>query len=525
MRFLPFGAPSRGALVLAAAALTVAASAPRRSVAQATPAPADTTRATTPAPATPAALPSAAPAATGPTLTLEEALALARRNNPGYLQSANATRRESANLLGARGNQLPTLSSNFSTGFREGRPQFFAGQQFGNTSGTLSSEAGLNAFATISPANIQRARAQRATLEAAEADVTNAGARLRTQVTQQYLNVLQQQARIRLQDTLVAAAQLQLDLAKARQAVGSGTVLDVRRAEVQLGQARVQQLQARNQADLEAVRLFQQLGVPQPAGVQLTTEFVVGEAPTDLEALIDQARRQNPALAALRERERAAGIGTRAARSQYLPSLQFNAGVSGFTQQLTNVDQVIAQNQAQVAAQQASCQTQAVIFRNNGLPVPDCSRFAFDAGAFRSANQTFPFQMTRAPYSVGVQLSLPIFNGFQREQQVQLAEVARRDADYTLRAQDLQVSADVTSAVLSLRNDRATVDIQRQNVQAAREALQLAEERYRLGIAAFIDVAQARSDYERAQNDLINAVYQFHRDFAALELAVGRPLR
>ena len=44
-------------------------------------------------------------------------------------------------------------------------------------------------------------------------------------------------------------------------------------------------------------------------------------------------------------------------------------------------------------------------------------------------------------------------------------------------------------------------------------------------IAAFIDVAQARSDYERAQNELINAVYQFHRDFASLELAVGRPLR
>ncbi|HZF68416.1 MAG TPA: TolC family protein [Gemmatirosa sp.] len=512
MRILPFAAPVRGVLAVAAAATTLAVTAPQRLLAQTAPAPA-------------AGAPAATPAPTGPTLTLEEALALARRNNPSYLQSANATRRESANLLGARGNQLPTLNSSFGSGYREGRPQFFAGQAFGNTSGTLSSDAGVNAFATISPANIQNARAQRATLEAAEADVTNAGARLRTQVTQQYLNVLEQQARIRLQDTLVSAAQLQLDLAKARQSVGSGTVLDVRRAEVQFGQARVQQLQARNQADLELVRLFQQLGVPQPAGVRLTTEFPFGDVPQDLEALIDQAHRQNPGLAALRQRERAATIGTRAARSQYLPALQFNAGVSGFTQQLTQVDRVVAQNQAQATQQLASCQTQAIIFQNNGLPVPDCSRIGFDAGAFRSANQTFPFQMTRAPYNLGVQLSLPIFNGFQREQQVQLAEVARRDADYALRAQDLQVRADVTSAVLSLRNDRATVDIQRQNVQAARDALQLAEERYRLGIAAFIDVAQARSDYERAQNDLINAVFQFHRDFAALEQAVGRPLR
>jgi outer membrane protein len=513
MRILPFAAPVRGVLALGAAAATLAVTAPQRLVAQAAPTPAAPTA------------PAATPAPAGPTLTLDEALALARRNNPGYLQSANATRRESANLLGARGNQLPTLNSSFGSGYREGRQQFFAGQPIGSTSGTLTSDAGVNAFATISPANIQNARAQRATLEAAEADVSNAGARLRTQVTQQYLNVLQQQALIRLQDTLVSAAQLQLDLAKARQSVGSGTVLDVRRAEVQLGQARVQQLQARNQSELELVRLFQQLGVPQPAGVQLTTDFPFGDVPQDLEALIDQAHRQNPGLAALRQRERAATISTKAARSQYLPALQFNAGVSGFTQQLTGIDQVVAQRQGQAEAQIASCQQQAVIFRNNNLPAPDCSRIGFDAGAFRSANQTFPFQMTRAPYNLGVQLSLPIFNGFQREQQVQLAEVARRDADYALRAQDLQVRADVTSSVLSLRNDRATVDIQRQNVQAARDALQLAEERYRLGIAAFIDVAQARSDYERAQNDLINAVFQYHRDFAALEQAVGRPLR
>lgn len=479
------------------------------------------------APAAPSSAPivTGAPTGTGPSLTLAEALDLARRNNPGFQQRANTTRRESANLLAARGQLLPQLSTSFGTGYREGRQQFFAGQSFGNTSGVLSSSADLNAFATISPASVAQAKAQRSIVEATESEVGNAAAVLRAQVTQQYLNALQQQARTRLQDTLVAQAQVQLDLAKAREQVGSGTILDVRRAEVQLGQARVQQLQARNQAELELVRLFQQLGVTQPAGVRLTTEFTITDLPTSIEALLDDARRGNPGLVALRERERAATMGTKAAKALYLPSLNFQAGVSGFTQQLTQIDQVIAGRQQQTASQVASCQTQAVIFRNNGLPVPDCSSISFDAGAFRSANKTFPFSFTRNPYNIGLSLSLPIFNGFQREQQIQLAEVIRRDADYQLRAQELQLRADVTSAFLSMRNDRATVDIQRQNVEAARDALRLAEERYRLGIAAFIDVAQARSDYERAQNDLINAVYQFHRDFAALEQAVGRPLR
>ena len=56
-------------------------------------------------------------------------------------------------------------------------------------------------------------------------------------------------------------------------------------------------------------------------------------------------------------------------------------------------------------------------------------------------------------------------------------------------------------------------------------ALSLAQERYRVGANTFLDVTQSRAEYERAQTDLINAIYEFHRSFAALENAVGRPLR
>ena len=35
----------------------------------------------------------------------------------------------------------------------------------------------------------------------------------------------------------------------------------------------------------------------------------------------------------------------------------------------------------------------------------------------------------------------------------------------------------------------------------------------------------ARAAYERAETDRINAIYDYHRAYAALENAVGRPLR
>jgi outer membrane protein len=46
-----------------------------------------------------------------------------------------------------------------------------------------------------------------------------------------------------------------------------------------------------------------------------------------------------------------------------------------------------------------------------------------------------------------------------------------------------------------------------------------------VGLNSLVDLQQARGDYERAQTDLIDATYEYHRAYAALESAVGRALR
>ena len=133
--------------------------------------------------------------------------------------------------------------------------------------------------------------------------------------------------------------------------------------------------------------------------------------------------------------------------------------------------------------------------------------------------------MTRSPLSFSAQVSLPIFDGFVREQRVQEAAASRSDARYRVREQELRLTADVTSAYRNLVTSYQTVRLQEQNAVAAREALLLAQERFRVGANTFVDVTLARGDYERAETDRINAIYDYHKAFAALEAAVGRPLR
>ncbi|HEY0778744.1 MAG TPA: TolC family protein [Gemmatirosa sp.] len=469
-----------------------------------------------------------APTPPSPTaLSLEDAVALARNNAPVYLQSVNQRRRADAQVRSASGGLLPTFTTSVGSTYREGGQQLIAGQAFGASASQVQGSYSLDLTASYSVAALTAPRLQRAARDAVDADILGSGQQLRTGVTQQYLTALQQQARAELADTLVATARTQLELAKARVAVGAATVLDVRRAEVALGQQQVAGIQARNQAEVERVRLLQQIGVEPSRPVTLTSRFTVTDPGLTLDALLQQARTYNPALNALRSRERVAGLAVRQARGAYLPSLNLAANVSGFSSQYTNTDALVA---SALGSQVAQCQQQAAVRAiATGQPADpsSCAGMTLtptQIASARASNGNF-FSFSRQPYTLSAYVSLPIFNGFQREVGVQQARADQYDADARTRAQELQLTADVTAAYRTLDSQRQVVAQQERNVATAKEALYLAQERYRVGAGGYLDVSQAQDAYNTAQTDYITAVYQYHSAFATLESAVGRPLR
>ncbi len=467
--------------------------------------------------------------ASGAPLTLDDAITLARRNNPVFLAVANNRRTADAAVRSARGAFLPTADASFGTRYQQGGNQVFNGLNFSNNSSTLQSSYALNLSYRINSATFVQPRAARANRDAVDADVAGNAEQLRAAVTQQYLTVLQAQARSALQDTLVNTARTQLDLAKAKVAVGSGTVLDVRRAEVALGQAQVALLTARNNVDVEKLRLFQQMGVSQAPGVALTTEFRIDPPTFSLEQLLDLARRQNPSIIALRSRERAAALSTKVAKAEYTPTLSLGTGWGGNSYQYLDPDQLVAQARASTLASQASCFQMDSIRSRVGL-LTDCTGTQFQftdaqAAAIRDRNNQFPFRFQRSPLAFTAQLTIPIFDSFNREERVQRAEVDRDDAMYNVKAKDLALTADVTQAYLTVTTGLQTVALQEQNATKAKEELAYAEERYKVGISTFLDVITSRGTYEQALIDRVNAIYDYHKAFAALENAVGRPLR
>ncbi len=464
----------------------------------------------------------------GPLLTLADALKLAHGNNPTFLQSVAAKRAASAALRTAYGGLLPQLGATLNFGYQQGGPVVVSGGFLGASSDAVSSQYGLNLTYLLSASTLLSPSVQTAYLHAADADVAGAAATLQGAVAQQYVTVLEATALAALQDTLVADSRAQAQLAAARVAVGSATPLDQQRADVALGQQQVQALQAHNQVEIEKLRLFQQLGVPQPAGVRLKDDLAVTPPSFSLDSVMSLARRANPQVNALRAREAAAAANVRRNWGLYAPTLQLSTGLGGYTYSYTNPNFLVAQSQAQLSANYSSCLSVDTIRQASGLPPQNCGPSTLtpaQINAIKVSNNHFPFAFQNIPYNLSLFVSLPIFTGFQREQQVEQAEVDHADAQYNERAQELALTANVTAAYYTLTTSVKTVDIQQQNAATARQALMLAEERYRVGAANFVEVADARSAFERAENDRIAAIYDYHKALAALEAAVGRPVR
>ena len=465
--------------------------------------------------------------AAGPALSLDDALAIAHRNNPDLQQVLETRRTARANQYAAYGALLPSADVSLGGQYQEGGRQIYNGVTLGTNPNTLGSNYALSLSYSVNAGSLIAPRVAAATRDAVEADITGSSESLRSIVTQQYLTVLQASAKADLADTLVAAAQSQVELARARAAVGSATSLDVQRAEVDLATQQVQALQARNQIEIEKLRLFQRLGVDQSPNAQLTSTFTITPPAFTIDQLLSLARGQNPQVVALRAREKASTLSVRQLRAAYTPSLDVSTGWGGYTQRYTDDNALIAGARASAASGYESCLANNFSRAGAGLTTRPCSSSftSADEAAIRRSNDQYPFNFTKSPWSVRAALRLPLFNGFQRKLRVEEAIASRNNTRTQVRARELQLNAEVTSAYLTLNTSVKSIALQEQNAARARDELRLTEERYRVGAATFLDVTQARATYERAESDRINAVYDYHKAFAALESAVGRPLR
>lgn len=488
-----------------------------------------------------AALPAAAqqtpPAAaqpTGPSLTLEQALDSARLRNPDLLTQRNDARSARAAVREARLSFIPSASLSTGVGYTApGEQRVGSVQLVSSSPAYYSSSYGLDFNYQLSGSKLMQPTLARAQQRATQQRIIGFEADVVSQVRQQYLASLQALEQAQQAERELTRTGEHERLARARLEVGAGTPLDLRRAEVERGQAQVNLLQRRNTYQTELLKLGQVMGAPLAPNTRLVPAFELFEPKWTVDSLVALALVQNPNLLSARASAQAARTSVRAARSQYLPSLGLNVGYRGSVYSAGSLDPLYQDAITRTTNQFTSCQYNNQLGALLGVSPNDCSKF--DTGnpavvndlkeGVRSSNPSFPFGFSGQPMQASLQLSLPLFNGWARERQVEEARVQQSNADLAVRSQELKLRTDLGSALLNLQTAYGVAELQAQVVGRATEELRLAQERFRFGVASSVEVTDAQTSLSLAEQGRIDAIYNYHKSLATLEALVGRPLR
>lgn len=466
-------------------------------------------------------------------LSLADAIQAAKRSNPTYQITANDQAAADWGVRESYGSLLPSVTASGSAQYTEAGVQRFGTVDLGvQTTDWYSSGYSLNFGWNLSGNSIFGVKTARAAQESTAAGIRAAEFNLENQVTLQYMTALRARDAVGVARDQFDRARQNLDIVELRVAAENVAATEGRQAEVDLGRAEVALLQAERLYRAETLRLMEQMGTVVEGELELVSEFEIFEPEWELDELLADALGAHPTLRAARAQEGSSRAQVRQARSSYFPSLNINSTLRGFTQQALNEDFVLNSTRDQAEGAVIGCErNNALANAIGGLPgwqTRDCGQFAYTpamGAAALAANDEFPFDFTKNPLSLTLTLSLPVFQGFSRQRQVEQAEAGAADASHLLRQEELRLRTAVTQSLDNLESAYRQVEIETRNQELATQRLDEARQRYEVGNTSILELMDAQTSLTTAQRDYLVAVYSFHQSLVGLEAATGRSLR
>jgi outer membrane protein len=402
-------------------------------------------------------------------VTLEQAVRLAHESNPQVVSATGSITAAQAAERSTRGAYLPSLSvsagSSLAGSSVIGTPA--AGTGLGGTSDSYS--AGLNASWDVYTGGRRGAErtAAQADTRAAEATLTAQRADVTLQVQRAFFEVLRTEDLTGVAQSRIQRAEEGVTAAQQRLSLGSATRSDLLRAQLELNTARGDLLQAQTEHDAARLALGRLVGADDAVDAARGGESQVAPlTDADASALLARIDAQAPAVLAARAATDAAAAGIDAAKSQYLPSVSVSTGY-GWNGQNPALDE------------------------------------------------------SRTSWSVGVGVSYPIFNGYQREETVVRARTQQAAAQAQLADAQRGVRTDAARALGQLRLAGERIALADQALTTAQEDLRVQRERYRLGSSTILDLLTSQQAVVEAESGRVTARYDFQVARAELDALAG----
>jgi len=142
-----------------------------------------------------------------------------------------------------------------------------------------------------------------------------------------------------------------------------------------------------------------------------------------------------------------------------------------------------------------------------------------------STDKTFPDSDEWArSLSVGVQVSVPLFDGLRTKGRINQAKADRESARYYLEALARFAELEIKQAFTEFERSREEIEAQEATLGQAKRALDLAEIRYSNGLSTQLDVKDARLMLSQARTNYCHAVHSYNVSIAKIKRAIGAPV-
>jgi outer membrane protein len=400
-------------------------------------------------------------------LTLRDCIDIAIKNQPTIIAARENVNAGQGRVIQARSPYLPQVSA--STGYVESHS---LGGALGDTiTKSYSTSLSLNQMIYDFGRSGNTLTAARLSMSSSERDADRV-------VNEVILNVKQSYYALLAARKLMLVAQKTLDQAEShlRQAeaffrVGSKPRFDVTRAEVEVNDAKLGIINAKNSLRIRTIGLYNAIGIDPKNEIDVEDVLSTPVAIPPIEQALEESVKCRPEMLKINADIAAAKATVKADESDYLPSISANG----------------AYNWAHGTA---------------------------EMGVFRGDIQN--------SWNAGITLTMPLFEGGITRGKVSEARANLRALEAQRDTLKQSVRIELHQAYADIESATARIAVMESSLKNARDNLQLAQGRYEAGVGVYIEVTDAQVASVNAETNYVQALYDYQLAAARLFKAMGK---
>ncbi|MCX6284891.1 MAG: TolC family protein [Bacteroidetes bacterium] len=449
--------------------------------------------------------------------TLEDCINYALENNLDIQKQIQSVESNKANLTQSAVSMLPNLNANGSNYWNFGQTI----DQYTNTFATttvrsnnfyLSSSMvlfnGLQKLNTVKQYKIM--------VLASQYDLDVIKNNISLSVAGYYLDILFNTELLEVANEQLRITKLQVDRMQKMVDAGSSAKGDLLNIQAQRAAEELTQVQASNQLYISYLSLQQLIDIPVSRDFNIEKPNLKAveapKQPVTPEIIYERSLKTRPEIRAAELRVDAAQKRLAIARGIITPTLSvsgsWGTGYSGAAKEIDpNINPTISSYKMGIT--QLSHDT-VIGYQMN----------------YATRVKSFGDQLkTNNNQSVGFNLSIPIFNGWQGRTNITQAKIAKNQAELDLDIQKRSlrklIEQSYADAVASLQKYNSSLE----RVNAQTESFKYTQQKFDVGLMTSFDYNNSKKDLTKAQSDLLQAKYDFIFKTTILDFYAGNPIR